>query len=296
MIFELFIALIAQPLMNSFVHESLLIDSQREVETQSITPRQSDIIDVPLSAQSAILIDESSGVILYEKDAHTKRSIASITKLMTVLVFLDQKIDMNKEIVMQKEDRHQGGIEHFLVGESIRVADLVYATLVGSDNEGAYLLMRASGMSKQDFVTAMNQKAQSLGMQATEFTEPSGLDAGNVSTAHDLVLLLRAARSQPLIADATTRSSYSFEVKYQEEVRDVKVVATNYLTSSSYLEIITAKTGYLPQAGYCLAALLTGQHKRNISAIVLGATTIESRFADIKALEFISSQLYEYHN
>ncbi len=255
-----------------------------------------DIIDIAITAASAIAVDKETGVIVYAKEADEVRPIASITKLMTALVFLDQGVDMNALVTLREVDRHEGGMIHFNIGEKIRVADLLYATLVASDNDSAYALMRTTGLGQETFVTKMNEKARALGMEHAVFVEPTGLDHRNVATAHDLVHLLDAAAAHSLIADAATRSTYVAEVVgLDDKPREVRMYTTDQLTRNQYIRLLVGKTGYLPQAGYCLATKLKGQNDREYYIIALGSATITDRFQDVKAIEYYITNTYQWN-
>ncbi len=295
--FELIFYILIKPLLEGYTLPTLTRMDSASVEQSVVSlpvRTYNDVLDVVITAESAIAVDATTGAILFEKEAKQKRSIASITKLMTVLVFLESNPSLSGVITMTAEDRSRGGIEHFFIGEEVRVSDVVYAALVGSDNDAAHMLARASG-GVEVFVEKMNIKARALGMHDTVFVEPTGLHAGNTSTARDIVSLLQEASKFQLLADASTRRAYTFEVTgLDEKPRTVKVYTTNQLASSPYLEVTVAKTGYVPEAGYCVATFLKGSNERPYYIVILGSSDITARFQDAKTLEYFISHAYRY--
>ena len=264
------------------------------VDAQHLERQNNDLLSIDITAQAAIAVDALTGDVLYEKNSEDVRTIASITKLMTAMVFLDQHIDPTRVITLKEVDRHQGGMIHINIGEGITAKDLLYATLVGSDNDTAYALARISSESVEVFINEMNEKAKALGMNNTTFKDPTGLHNGNMSTAQDLTIMLHAALEYPEIRTATTLGMYEFKVDgLKDRQRGVKVYNTDKLVSSNYLEVIGGKTGYLESAGYCLLTKLKGQNNREIYVVVLGSETLSDRFQDTKAIEYFTSNAYQ---
>ena len=297
MIFELILQLLVAPKLQEIVLPERAFVQLANIEKNEKQPEflYNDLVGISITADSAIGVDAKTGAVLFEKNSDEVRSIASITKLMTSLVFLDQGVDMNALVTLKEIDRHNGGMIHFNIGEQIRVADLLYAALVGSDNDASFALMRITGMGEEEFVEAMNAKAKELGMHQTTFTEPTGLDPKNTSTVKDIILLLQEAATKPIIADATTRTSYTFDViGLDEEDRSVRVYSTDRLAEAKYIRLKTGKTGYLPEAGYCLGTKLEGQNGREYYIVVLGSDQIYDRFQDVKAIEYYMTNVYSY--
>lgn len=162
-----------------------------------------------LSAASAILVDADSGRVLYERDAHTRRSIASTTKLMTALVVLEGAPDLARTVTICREDTLTEGSSMYLrVGEEVTLECLLYGLLLHSGNDAALALARCTAGDVPAFVARMNQKARTLGMENTSFANPNGLDdAAHYSTAADMALLARAClENETLAAMVATRS------------------------------------------------------------------------------------------
>lgn len=150
---------------------------------------------VSVSAQSAILTEEKTGRILFEKNAYTKRRIASITKIMTAILAVESG-KMNKYVTVSEQAVHTEGSSIYLkAGEKIQLKDLIYGLMLRSGNDAAVAIAEYVGGSVDGFVYLMNQKAKQLGMLNTHFANPSGLDNQNnhYSTAYDMALLTRYA-------------------------------------------------------------------------------------------------------
>jgi hypothetical protein len=220
-----------------------------------------------LTARSAIVIDDKTGDVLFAKNGDIKQSIASITKIITALVFLDKNPGWKKIIEIKEEDNVGGASLNVDAGDSLTIRDLFFATLVGSKNNAAMALARSTGLSAEDFVKAMNEKAADIGTDNTTFVEPTGLDCRNVSTAEDLAKIMRQAFRSLTMLQATTVKSYA--VKILNKNKKVTVANTNKLLATD-LYITGGKTGHTDEAGYCLGtkARVNG---RDVLAVVLGA-------------------------
>ncbi len=229
-------------------------------------------------ARNAIVIDPQTGEVLYEKDAGASVPIASLTKLMTAMVFLEMKPDLEREAIVTRPDLDGAGRTRLHRGEQVRLGDLLHMSLMCSDNCATRVLARESGLSPEEFLSRMNRKADDLGLSHTRFVEFTGLDERNVSTASDVARLLRAAAGQPLFREITTTRSYEF----RSDRWDHAVHNTNRLLYSHY-EILGGKTGFINEAGYCFATWVRDQG-RDMIAVVLGAPTNATRFADVVRL------------
>jgi D-alanyl-D-alanine endopeptidase (penicillin-binding protein 7) len=224
-------------------------------------------------------MDARAGRILYTKNERERRPIASITKLITVLVFLDSGASLDSSVALPPEDFAGAGRSLFRRGEVVRASDLVYAALLKSDNVAARGLARASGLPANEFVARMNRRATLLGLDDTRFVEPTGLDAANVSTALDCAALIQAAARNSYLRDVMTRKQYTFRTS-----RGLKVAySTNRLLIRENDESPIGKTGFIVEAGYCLATCLHSTD-REIAVVVLGATSSGSRFREANAL------------
>jgi D-alanyl-D-alanine carboxypeptidase len=225
-------------------------------------------------ARNAILLDPTTGEVLFEKNSSRSVPIASLTKLMTAMVFLEQKPDLSREVEVSLTEIAGGGHTQLRRGEHAPLGELLHMSLMCSDNVATRVVARESGLSAEDFIARMNRKAIELGLTGTRFVEFTGLDEHNVSTASDVARMLHAAANETLIAEITTTRSYAFRT----ERRAHAINNTNRLLYSRY-EVLGGKTGFIIEAGYCFATWVRSQG-RDLIAVVLGAPTNATRFAD----------------
>ncbi len=240
------------------------------------------------TAGSALLYDVNAGAILFEQDAFTRRPIASITKLMTAIIALDQGINWDRWVTIAPEEYVQGGRLLLQPGEEVTMRDLFAASLIGSANNATLALVRELGMPKQEFVRAMNRKAIELGLEQTEFTDVTGLDPDNISTAYEVALLAQVAFNKyPEIADVTSRQEYVFTVRNSQREHTIK--NSNKLISEWGEQLGGSKTGYLYESRYCLVAQGSGEQANRIAVILDSPSEVE-HFADIKKMLHMNIQ------
>jgi D-alanyl-D-alanine endopeptidase (penicillin-binding protein 7) len=243
----------------------------------------SNSFGVATSADSSIVVDVKSGATLYAEKPDDVRPMGSITKLMTAMVFLDTKPDIASSVKLIPDDYVGGGRTYLKFDDGVKLRDVLGTALVGSDNTAAHSLSRLSGLSDEDFVKKMNEKAKELRMAQTVFVDPSGISSENVSTARDLSLLLLAASEDAVLKKLMQSSVITVS---QSSGFSVNIESTNLLLGSeanSAYKVAAGKTGYIPQAGYCLAAVI--EHEGNdVVIVVLGAKKIDDRFTDAKNL------------
>jgi len=234
-----------------------------------------------LRAQAAVAVDVENRVILYSKNPTDQRSIASITKLMTILVFLDLTPDLELPIIILPEDRTRG-TSNFPVGNSYRLIDLLHGVLLSSDNRAAMVLVRSTGLSIEEFVRKMNQMADDLGLTESHFADPTGLDEGNVSSALDCARLIEIALQNELITSITQKKEYHCRSLLKKRL--VHLYNTNRLLSNQSLDVLIGKTGFIRRAGYCLAACVGDGNGKKIAFVVLGAPSNTTRFQEMYKL------------
>lgn len=242
-----------------------------------------EVLDVEITAKSAIAVDGQTGKILYKKNIHEIRPIASITKLMTALVFLDHNPGWQKEFYTIPSDRRNGGIIHLNTGEILTIRNLFLTALIASDNDATIALARSTGLSEAEFVAKMNSKAKEFDLINTNFADPTGLNQANQSTVEDIVKLVDIALQNQEIQKSTSTSRYEFEVQGTEKFRKVVLVNTDWLTNS-YLDVLGGKTGYIEKSGYCLAVKIKDANNQDIIIVVLGSDSNFDRFQDVKAI------------
>ena len=239
-----------------------------------------------LRAQAAIILDPVSGETLWERNSHERRSIASITKVMTVLLFLEQNPDLSQDVVISRQDVRRASTTYLRRGERVTVRDLVHLSLVASDNAAARVLARVSPWGTKRFIARMNAKAAELGLRQTRFVDPSGLREDNLSSAHDVSRLILAASAQPRMGEIMRKRSYRINTSRRARI----IRSTNRLLGTS-LEVMAGKTGYIDAAGYCLATIVQLDDGRSVSVVVLGARSNSGRFTEARRLvNWLSTQ------
>lgn len=203
-----------------------------------------------VGSASALVIDQSTGHPLFEKSPDAVLPIASISKLMTSMVVLDAKLDMQEVISIGEADVDtlKGTRSRLPVGTTMTRETAMLLALMSSENRAANALGRHYPGGLPAFVAAMNRKAQSLGMYHTRFEEPTGLSSNNVSTAHDLARMVTAAARYPEIRTFSTTAEAKVELNGR--IRDFG--NTNALVRNERWDIGVSKTGYISEAGRCL--------------------------------------------
>ena len=204
-----------------------------------------------LRSASAIVLD-SRGNLIYGKDIDTVRPIASITKLMTAMIILDAGLDLEEDIVIANQDRdfiRMTG-SRLSVGATLQRRELLLLALMSSENRAAAALGRTYPGGLERFVAAMNNKAANLGMYSSQFADPAGLNADNVSTASDLARMLAAAQRYPMITESTTTRHR--DVQPYVSRGHLTFNNTNRLLKNEKWNIELSKTGYINEAGRCL--------------------------------------------
>lgn len=267
-----------------------------EVEARGTWPKLIDpaSLGVLVTAGSAIVVDRDGGKLLFEKDADRVRPIASITKLMTALVFLEHNVPQDNIITITEEDVGDGVSTIFAEEDRVSVRDVFSAMLIGSANDAARALARTTGIDEAAFVRRMNERGRELGMTQTRFVEPTGLDSRNVSTARELTALVQAARLTPSLSDIVRQPVYrtTGSTKKSQFVRSTDLLLSSFLNQFPY-RIALAKTGSLDDAGFCFVASVDrGEH--GVLVVVLGSETHFSRFDDAKALAYWALTRFEW--
>ena len=227
-----------------------------------------DTADVRLASVNALVAELDSDTTLLSKNAERVVPIASITKLMTAIVVLDsgEPLDEWLTIVERRQRPPNNGYTRMRVGSQLQRGELLRLALMASENAAAYVLARHHPGGLEGFVAAMNEKARALGMTRTRFVDPSGLSAGNRSTAADLLALLQAAADYERIREYTSTRTHL--ARFRRPRYTLGYANTNVLVHRGRWEIGLSKTGYLDEAGRCLV-LLTTIDGREIGMVLL---------------------------
>lgn len=218
-----------------------------------VSPTRSRVLQEtgPLVVQSgAALVVDQSGDALYQKNAGVVTPIASITKLMTAMVVLDSSPNLQAPITITEEDVDylRGSRSRLSVGSVLSRESALLLALMSSENRAAHALARNYPGGLSAMLSAMNVKAQSLGMRDTHFEDPTGLNSNNVSTANDLAKMVAAAYRYPLIREFTTTPEAVVDIGR----RELAFHNTNPLVKSADWEVGLSKTGFINEAGKCL--------------------------------------------
>ncbi|HTM68247.1 MAG TPA: serine hydrolase [Candidatus Binatia bacterium] len=246
-------------------------------------------------SRSVMVADWKTGAELFEKNADAPQSLASITKLMTALVVLDQGPDWNAVVEVKPGDERPGGVPYLIPGEKVTVENLFNLSLVPSANGATVALARSTGLTSEEFVAKMNEKASQLGMTGAKFVEPTGLEADDVATARDVAILVRTALSRDEIRRTVTKSAYRFTAKtgLPHAVRSTDELLGGFLERDPY-HFLGGKTGYTEEAGYCFGAAAENGDGDGVVAVVLGAPTKEARFKEVKSLMYWAFDAYAW--
>lgn len=258
-------------------HVVIQTHESREVLPTKINP---ETLGVKITASAAAVMDKDTGIVLWQQNAEEVRSIASITKLMTALVFVEHNPGWGTSVTMEIADEANGDVPNILRGETVTVKDLFYTSLIASDNNATNALARSTSLSREEYLDLMNKKASSLGLSNTSFEDLTGLSNNNKSTALEILKLATVAFDNTDIAGAVSQAQYNFVTI---EGKAHKVFSTNQLLKS-YLDVIAGKTGYVAASGYCLVSEIQGESGQKIIGVVLGSDSNANRFQDLKAL------------
>ena len=244
--------------------------------------------DLAPNSKSAILLEASTGEILYQKNAHEKLPPASMTKIMSLLIIMEaietNKIKMDDMVVVSDNAAGMGGSQIFLqIGSKMKVFDLLKGVAVASANDAVVALAEKVAGSESKFVELMNDKAKELGLKNTNFKNSHGLDdTDHYSTAYDMAFIARELIKHDTILNFT--KIYE-EYLYKEDGTSIWLVNTNRLVRF-YEGMDGLKTGFTSLSGYCLTATAKKENLRLIS-VVMKVETSDKRSSDtLKLLNY----------
>ena len=256
---------------------------RQRIEQDAMTPRyKRDLLgnQIPeVRAAAAIIFDPQTNAVVFEQNAHDQRSIASLTKLMTSVTFVADEPDLDQVVVVTAADTRAASVTHVQIGDRLSYRDLLHLTLIASDNAAARVLARTSEGGTAAFVARMNEMAVNLGLTSTSYSDPSGLDARNVSSAYDISHLITYAGADPLLGPIMRTQEYEAHTK----TRTIPIHSTNKLLGTG-MDVVGGKTGFITKAGYCLATLLRVPQGPQVAVVVLGAANSTTRFWEARHL------------
>jgi serine-type D-Ala-D-Ala endopeptidase (penicillin-binding protein 7) len=245
--------------------------------------------EVPdVRAEAAIIYNPKTNEVLWESNAQDQRSIASITKVMTALVFLESGMPVSTNVTVQRDDVYHASTTYLRAGYDVTADDLLHLLLIGSDNAAARALARISPYGSSGFVEQMNQKASELGLERTRYADPSGLLSTNVSSAYDMARLIAFVSTDDRIGSVMRKASHTV---YSGK-RTINVNSTNQLVRTGEYDVLAGKTGFINNSGYCLATILRlPQSGQQVAVVVLGAKSNQGRFWETRHLfNWLSTQ------
>lgn len=244
-----------------------------------------------VKAPSAILIDAGSGQVLFEKNSHERRAMASMTKLMTLVLAFEAieagKVSLQDKVSTGSEAYRMGGAQIWLApGEQMPFEDILRAVAMQSANDGSVVVAEHIAGSVESFVALMNQRAKELGMVDTNYRNPHGLDEpDHYSSAYDMAVLGREAVKHPKLLEFTSTWQCYIRLNPVTGKGRTWLVNTNRLIVSMK-GVDGLKTGFTNSSGYCLTATLKRGDLRLIS-VVMGEATGQDRFDEsVKLLNF----------
>ncbi|GGI54753.1 hypothetical protein GCM10011430_19270 [Oxalicibacterium solurbis] len=234
-----------------------------------------------LGSKHAIVVDEHTGEVLFEKNATDIVPIASLTKLMTAMIVLDAHLDMQEQIAITEDDVDtlKFSSSRVPVGAVLARHTLLELALMSSDNRAAHALARTYPGGMSHFLVAVRNKAHALGLRRTNIEEPTGLSPYNTSTANDLAKLAMAAARYPEIEQITTVSGDLIDVDGMPR----HYHNTNRLVSDKGWNILLSKTGFTREAGRCIIMRVRAAG-RDAVMVLLNARATATRTADANLL------------
>lgn len=218
-----------------------------------------------LSAEHAIVMESESGKVLYEKDANVKKPIASITKIMTALIAIENGQLDDPVVISENAEQIHGSSLYLKKGEQMTLESLLYGLMLRSGNDASIAIAEHIGGSEEGFVAMMNEKAEKIGMTNTHFKNPHGLDeADHYSTAYDMALLMREAIKHEQFQQISETK------KYKPKEKDYPYINKNQLLHGMYDASTGGKTGFTKRSGRTLISTAK-KNKMTLIAVTLNA-------------------------
>jgi D-alanyl-D-alanine endopeptidase (penicillin-binding protein 7) len=230
-----------------------------------------------LKSSVALVLDADTDEVLFSKNSEAALPIASLTKLMTAVVVTEANLSLTEPITITDDDvdTEKNSRSRLKVGTTLSREEMLHLALMSSENRAAHALGRTYPGGLEVFVAAMNRKARELGMNETQYVEPTGLSSRNQASARDLATLVKAAQGYQMIREFSTSPAYEVELGNHL----AQFHTTNALVRSPSWDIIIQKTGYITEAGHCLVmqARMAG---RKLIMVFLDSAGTYSRIGD----------------
>lgn len=257
------------------------LKEEKEMSLEEEQTNEDDGLNLAKNAKSAIMLEASTGKIIYEKNADEQLSMASMTKMMTLLLIMENiengNLKWDEMITASENAASMGGSQIFLeIGEQMTVEDIVKGICIGSGNDAAVAMAERIGGTEENFVKMMNDKAKELGLKNTNFQNACGLDTkGHYSSARDMALIAKELVKHKKILEYT--GTYEDYLRKNTD-NSFWLVNTNRLVRY-YQGVDGLKTGYTSEAGYCITTTAKRNNMRLIT-VVMGEPTSQVRNAE----------------
>jgi D-alanyl-D-alanine carboxypeptidase len=250
-----------------------------------------------LTAKSVVIMNEATGEVIFDKNGIAKAPLASLTKIVALKVFLDLKPDLEQVVNYKLQDENYNYLYakkadsarvKLKNGEKLKIKDLFYSALVGSANNAVETLVRVSGIKRDEFINLMNSQARSWNARDTHFIEPSGLSSANTSSAYDYAVIMKEALANEYISRVSVTPSYTFKTLSgtKHTIKNTNKLILDQSQPKLKAEkfaINGSKTGYLVEAGYCLATRVRSGLE-NYIIVSMGASTRAKSFNEMADL------------
>lgn len=232
-----------------------------------------------LKSDRALVVDRDTGKVLYAKSADEAAPIASVTKLMTAIVLLDEKPDLRQQITITADDVDtlKNSSSRLPVGARLSRSEMLHLTLMSSENRAAHALARTSAKGRDGFIAAMNEKAKALKMDDTHFADPTGLSPANRASARDLRKLLEAASRYRAIRHFTTETHERVRVGDKQ----LSYRNSNPVVGRKGWDVLLSKTGFIREAGRVVVVGFKAAG-RNLAVVLMGADSTAARTQDLQ--------------
>ncbi len=255
------------------------------VRSTSSIPVNATGADFPMTSvtsEAVFVVDVPSRRVILAENADKFRVMASLTKLMTGMVVLEDGPSMSTIVQITNADEIGGARLRVPVGTSLPMRDLIYSTLVGSANNTAHAMARATSDNMNEFVEKMNAKAGVLGLKNTTFADPSGLDVENVSTAREIAALALEAWDIYDLRKICSTAKYNLTAAgVDHTVKNTNALLTD---ETNGLVVFGGKTGYLHESMWNLSVKLMDERQKPILVVVLGSDTKNQLFRDARTV------------
>jgi len=238
-----------------------------------------ETVDFDLPAANGVIFDLQNDQLYFAKRPDRAWPIASITKLFTAYTFLEYNPGWETVYEIKAEDKREGGRIYLFTGDKVKVKDLFYFSLVGSDNTATAALVHSTGMSELEFAQKINDKNKNLGLKNTRLADAVGLSDNNISTAREIALFAKTALAEPEISRAVLTKKYEFTT---EQGKRKSIESTDQLLNvfpANGVNILGGKTGFINSSGYGLVSRFKDEAGKEIVTVVLGAKSDGDRFA-----------------